>query len=168
MGGFNGNHEIALSAVERQKLEQGLRKTGILILKGSEIRLNQNIISLYGVDDPLSDWDNDADTAGNMEHTLNQLHINKNKYNILLSHRPEAFNAYSDFDLVLSGHAHGGQFRILLIGGIIAPGQGFFPKYDAGEYKKGRTTMIVSREIGNSIIPVRINNRPELIVINIS
>ena len=74
---------------------------------------------------------------------------------------------FSGFNLVLSGHAHGGQFRIPLVGGIIAPGQGFFPKYDAGEYKKGRTTMIVSRGIGNSIIPVRINNHPELIVTNI-
>ena len=90
-------------------------------------------------------------------------------YCILLSHRPEAFEAYQSegVDLVLSGHAHGGQFRLPLIGGIIAPNQGWFPKYDAGIYSQQNTTMIVSRGIGNSIIPVRINNRPEIVSVEL-
>ena len=70
-------------------------------------------------------------------------------------------------DLVLSGHAHGGQFRLPFIGGLIAPGQGIFPKYDAGAYSEKRTTMIVSRGIGNSIIPVRFNNRPEVVIVHL-
>jgi len=71
-------------------------------------------------------------------------------------------------DLVMSGHAHGGQFRLLFTGGIIAPGQGLFPKYDAGKYTRANTTMIVSRGIGNSIIPVRFNNRPEIVLVELN
>ena len=70
-------------------------------------------------------------------------------------------------DLVLSGHAHGGQFRLPFIGGVIAPNQGFFPKYDAGIYTQDKTAMVVSRGIGNSIIPVRFNNPPEIVVIEL-
>ena len=69
--------------------------------------------------------------------------------------------------LVLSGHAHGGQFRLPLIGGLVAPDQGFFPKYDAGLYRDGGTNMIVSRGIGNSIIPLRFNNRPEIVLVEL-
>lgn len=90
-------------------------------------------------------------------------------YKILLSHRPEFIDVYANnsIHLVLSGHAHGGQFRIPLVGGIIAPDQGFFPKYTEGLYKVKGTKMIVSRGLGNSIIPIRINNRPELLVITL-
>lgn len=70
--------------------------------------------------------------------------------------------------MVLSGHAHGGQFRLPFVGGIIAPNQGLFPKYDAGIYTKEQTTMIVSRGIGNSVIPVRFNNRPEVVMIELN
>lgn len=75
----------------------------------------------------------------------------------MLSHRPELFEIYvsSGIDLVLSGHAHGGQFRLPFIGGLIAPNQGLFLKYDAGLYTGGETNMVVSRGVGNSIIPVR-------------
>lgn len=70
-----------------------------------------------------------------------------------------------NIDLVLSGHAHGGQFRLPFIGRMFAPNQGIFPKYDAGLYTKGNTNMVVSRGLGNSIIPIRFNNRPEIVVI---
>lgn len=67
----------------------------------------------------------------------------------------------------MTGHAHGGQFRLPFIGGIIAHDQGFFPKYDAGLYEKDSTKMVVSRGVGNSIIRVRINNPAEIIVVGI-
>ena len=72
-----------------------------------------------------------------------------------------------DMDLVLTGHAHGGQFRLPLIGGLIAPNQGLFPKYNDGLYSEGNTNMIVSRGLGNSIIPFRFNNRPEVVLIEL-
>lgn len=94
--------------------------------------------------------------------------INQENYNILLAHRPELFDSYTNTenntfnpDLVLTGHAHGGQIRIFTHG-FIAPDQGLNPKYDAGIYQKGDTTMFVSRGIGNSILPLRINNKPHV------
>lgn len=70
----------------------------------------------------------------------------------------------ADIDLIFSGHAHGGQIRLPFVGGLFTPDQGFFPKYDAGLFAEGDTNMIISRGIGNSAFPVRINNRPEVIL----
>ena len=65
------------------------------------------------------------------------------------------------------GHSHGGQVRIPFIGGLVAPDQGLFPKYTSGYYTKDESTMYVSRGLGNSIIPIRIFNRPEIIVVTL-
>ena len=88
-------------------------------------------------------------------------------YKILLSHHPEYYVPYIKhlpIDLILSGHAHGGQIR-LFGQGIIAPGQGFFPKYTNGIYDE---RLIVSRGIGNQFIVPRFNNPPEIIIIKIN
>ena len=87
---------------------------------------------------------------------------------MLLSHRPELFDTYvsSGVDLVLSGHAHGGQFRFLQKG-FVAPNQGLLPEYTSGLYTLNGTQMIVSRGLGNSIIPMRVNNRPEVITVTL-
>jgi predicted MPP superfamily phosphohydrolase len=94
---------------------------------------------------------------------------------ILLAHHPELFEEYlMDLtrapDLILSGHAHGGQIRLPFIGGIFSPGQGKFPEYTDGVYydsERPGNRMIVSRGIGNSSFPFRINNRPEVIVVTL-
>lgn len=87
---------------------------------------------------------------------------------ILLSHRPEQIAEYAEqeVDLVFTGHAHGGQFRLpwLLPNGLNAPHQGFFPQYTNGRYDLGGTTEIVSRGLGPSVIPTRFYNRPNLVV----
>ena len=100
------------------------------------------------------------------KQAISELQNESDGFTVLLSHRPELFDLYvnTGVDLVFSGHAHGGQFRLPFVGGLVAPNQGFFPKYDAGQFIKENTTMIVSRGVGNSIIPVRFNNRPEIIV----
>ncbi len=100
---------------------------------------------------------------------LEKLDIRKEEFTVLLSHRPEFFEAYCrvDADIVLAGHAHGGQFRLNGVGGIYAPGQGLFPKYDAGVYHNVDTYMVVSRGLGNSSFPYRINNPPEIVVVDI-
>ena len=90
---------------------------------------------------------------------------------ILLAHEPQFFDKYASagYDLVLCGHAHGGQWRIPFTGiGLFAPGQGKFPKYTAGLHEKGGTKMIISRGLGNSEFPLRLFNRPEIIIIEIN
>lgn len=93
---------------------------------------------------------------------------------ILLAHRPELIEDYISTSnkiiphIIFCGHAHGGQFRIPILNkGIVAPGQGMFPKYTSGLYKFDKNAMIVSRGIGNSIIPVRIHNRPHLPIVEL-
>src|SRR5699024_4548454 len=103
-------------------------------------------------------------------HDIKNLSYDNDTYSILLSHRPELFATYvsAKVDLVFTGHAHGGQFRIPFIGGLVAPHQGLFPQYTFGIYEEKATKMIVSRGLGNSIIPLRINNHPELVVVKLS
>jgi predicted MPP superfamily phosphohydrolase len=165
-----GNHEA--NVLEYDGLKEGMIKLGVVVMEDIRIDLEKcgEKIALIGVNDPLfqSDYLFD-DTKSVMTNKLQDLTKHEDGFTILLSHRPELFEIYvdSDIDLVLSGHAHGGQFRLPFVGGIIAPNQGLFPKYDSGLYTKENTNMILSRGIGNSIIPVRINNRPEVILIEL-
>lgn len=167
----NGNHEAALSQYD--KLKAGLKSVGVIVLEDEAIQLEHNgsSVTLIGLSDPNFAIRNDVfdETPAMVSTILSDLMENENGYTILLSHRPELFETYVScgVDLVLSGHAHGGQFRLPLIGGLVAPDQGFFPKYDAGLYTDNDTNMVVSRGIGNSIIPVRFNNRPEVVLIEL-
>ena len=88
---------------------------------------------------------------------------------MVLSHRPELLSSYAKggVDLVFSGHAHGGQFILPLIGGLYAPGQGFFPKYTQGIITQDRTNLVISRGVGNSAFPFRLNNRPEVVLVTL-
>lgn len=164
-----GNHEAWIKE-QYTELEKGLIAEDVVVLHDSVIQMNRGseTIQISGLDDP--DF---TDRDIYIQESIVQTKISNmsllNEYCILLSHRPEIFEAYvsEEVDLVLSGHAHGGQFRIPFIGGIIAPNQGLFPEFDAGKYIKNNTTMIVSRGIGNSIIPVRFNNRPEIVMVEL-
>ena len=163
----NGNHESRVLG-EYEKLKQGLTDAGVTILENSsaDITIGDETISLIGINDPTFRMELVDDTMEqNIAHQLVSVISDNDNYKVLLAHRPEYFDVYAEnVDLVLSGHAHGGQFRIPFIGGLVAPGQGFFPEYYEGSYIEDNTEMIVSRGIGNSIIPFRINNKPEIIV----
>ena len=163
----NGNHESRVPE-EYKKLKQGLTDAGVTILENSsaDITIGDETISLIGINDPTFRMELVDDTMEqNIAHQLEDVIPDNDNYKVLLAHRPEYFDVYAgNVDLVLSGHAHGGQFRIPFIGGLVAPGQGFFPEYYEGSHIKENTEMIVSRGIGNSIIPFRINNKPEIIV----
>lgn len=163
----NGNHESRVSG-EYEKLKQGLTDAGVTILENSsaDITIGDEAITLIGINDPTFCMEFVDDTMEqNIAHQLVNVIPDNDNYKVLLAHRPEYFDVYAgNVDLVLSGHAHGGQFRIPFIGGLVAPGQGFFPEYYEGSHIKENTEMIVSRGIGNSIIPFRINNKPEIIV----
>ena len=113
--------------------------------------------------------ESEAEYEEQIHRRLQALEIEKDDFTILLSHRPELYEEYGkiDADLVLTGHAHGGQIRIDGIGGIYAPTQGLFPKYTEGVFVEGDMHMVVSRGLGNSGFPYRINNPPEIVIIDI-
>ena len=157
---------------EYDELKEGLTELGVVVLEDERVELEQSgeIITLLGVNDPSFQTDyllGDDETL--MQGKLQELVSDYDGYAVLLSHRPELYEVYveSGADLVLSGHAHGGQFRLPFVGGLVAPNQGFFPEYDAGLYTKDNTHMLVSRGIGNSLLPFRINNCPEVILIEL-
>lgn len=166
-----GNHEVWLDENEYNELIDKLTDSGIIILQNESVTLKRNNerVRLVGVDDPSFNADYLLDEVSVMNSNLSELIKNNADYTVLLSHRPELFNVYvsGNVDLVLSGHAHGGQFRLPFLGGVVAPGQGLFPKYDSGCFTENATNMIVSRGIGNSIIPFRINNGPEIILVEL-
>lgn len=159
----NGNHESRTplySDLLTQLVDLGVHD---LNDKTVTITFNDAEIDLIGISDPSFNTDNTVDSVANKIENLTNDNEN---LKILLSHRPELFEIYSvtDVDLVFSGHAHGGQIRIPFIGGIVAPNQGLFPKLTQGIQTIDDTSLIISRGIGNSIFPFRINNQPELVV----
>ena len=91
----------------------------------------------------------------------------KEDFRILMAHTPYYFDTYAEYgaDLVLSGHIHGGIVRFPLLGGLISPQMELFPEYDAGVYEKNGAMMVVTRGLGTHFPPIRIANRPELIVL---
>ena len=139
------------------------------------ITVNGETINLCGVDDPdaymLAETGDNQNALRFEEQLAHVKELSQNgHYTILISHRPEFFDLYTahKFDLVLCGHAHGGQWRIPgILNGVFAPNQGFFPKYAGGKYQAGETTMIVSRGLAKETTWVpRFYNRPELVVID--
>ena len=168
-----GNHEHWSGEAAFAVKMDILKKHGVHILSGicETLSINGQSINICGVDDP------DAHAGNKQEAFLAQLDEVKRlsdngHYTILLSHRPEYFGAYAEqgFDLVLSGHAHGGQWRIpLILNGLYAPDQGWFPEHAGGKYVQGETTMIVSRGLARESTRIpRIFNRPELVCIELS
>lgn len=156
-----GNHEARIDAY--RELEAGLRQVGVIVLRNEAVTLEEkgDSLLLLGIDDPA---------FGSYDAMDDQLkELSGQGYTVLLSHRPERFETYcaNQMDLVLSGHAHGGQMRLPWVGGLVAPNQGLFPQYDAGCHTQGKTSMIVSRGLGNSIAPLRVNNRPEVISVKL-
>ena len=154
-----GNHESWSGKFPQ--LEEKLLHAGVFVLRNEQtlVNIGGETINLIGVDDPtfLSEEEELAAIVNSQYH--------EEQFNLLLSHRPELLSLYEKMDLVLTGHAHGGQIRLPFIGGMVAPDQGFMPKYTAGMYKNEDTVMIVNRGLGNSIIPQRIFNRPEIVEI---
>lgn len=155
-----GNHEYWLSDEEQKELKDVLEASGVILLENESITITKGTSSFV-----LSGL-NDNSLLGD---TLQSMKLDSDKLNILLAHEPQYLSNYSScgVDLVLSGHAHGGQFILPFIGAVYAPDQGFRPKYTEGRYTAGQTTMFVSRGLGNSVIPVRLFNFPEVVCIRL-
>ncbi len=166
----SGNHE-AWSG-KWQEIADQLTGAGVYMVDDSAIELSKggSTIQILGLSDPaflIKEFEVGAKTS-EMAERLNQWSSIR-EFKILLTHRPELFDLYSEnhMDLIFAGHAHGGQFRIPFIGGVFSPNQGFFPEYTSGRHSMDLSTMYVSRGLGNSLIPIRINNRPEIVAVTL-
>lgn len=164
----SGNHEARIPAAY-EALKAGLKKAGATVLENQWAVLERkgDAITLLGLCDPsFGAALVGGDESAAAEAALAPLLQETEGYRVLLCHRPELFSLYAaaGVDVAFCGHAHGGQIRLPFIGGLYAPGQGLFPAYDGGLYAQGNTAMVVSRGLGNSIFPLRIHNRPEIIL----
>ena len=174
----NGNHEY------RMKLDSDmyddryyvirdyLTEAGVVFLEDETIALEKDnaCIQLSGLEiDRVYYRKTDRVTMGKslMAHHLGN--CNKSLYNILLAHNPVYFHRYAGWgaDMVLSGHVHGGMIRIPSLGGLVSTNIELFPKYDSGMYRYKNSMLLVSRGMGAHTINLRINNNPELVVLNI-
>lgn len=159
-----GNHEWKSGEVERICGE--MERLGVTVLHGDSFFLSNGqgqMVAICGIDDP------NVGAAGQLEQVGES--VDPETFTVLMSHRPERIDEYLSysFDLILCGHAHGGQWRLPgLINGLLAPNQGLFPKYAGGQYDFEDTTMIVSRGLARESTRVpRIYNPPELVVVDI-
>jgi len=160
-----GNHEIWSNKYEEVKIM--LKKYKVIILDNRNYIENE--LNFIGLVDPSTNFKDGSKVTylDSQDDYLTKL-ANINSYNLLLAHRPEFFLEYAkhNLDLILCGHAHGGQFRFFNRG-IYAPNQGLLAKYTAGEYYEKKSKMIVSRGLGNSRFPLRLFNNFELVVIDL-
>jgi predicted MPP superfamily phosphohydrolase len=169
-----GNHEYW--SLEFAEMCDIMRENGVTVLEGEweTIELRGQKLNICGVDDP--DVDRFDKTTVRFAKQLEYVKAasENGEYTILLSHRPELADEYAGdaFDLVLAGHAHGGQWRIPgLVNGLFAPNQGKFPKYAGGRYEidDTGTVMIVSRGLARETTRIpRVFNRPELVIVDLT
>ncbi|MBO4351483.1 MAG: metallophosphoesterase [Proteobacteria bacterium] len=173
-----GNHEYWSGKDGFARKMAALKKWGVIRLSGemASINIKGSRLNICGIDDPYA-WNRKISYLEHAEGSLNaQLAYvaaqpRDGAYTILLTHRPELLDTYSQygFDLVLAGHAHGGQWRIPgILNGVYAPNQGIIPKLAGGLYEQNGTIMIVSRGLARESTWVpRIYNRPELVIIEL-
>lgn len=169
-----GNHEGELSLKLKSEITAFLKENGVIVLDNDYISIEKNNekINLYG----LCYTQKYYSYKGGKKHIITENYIknklgtiDKNKYNILLTHNPLFFDAYSGygFDLTLSGHVHGGLIRLPFIGGILSPERKFFPQYSAGVYEKGNSKLVVSRGLSRGTKGFRLFNRPDVVSITL-
>lgn len=157
-----GNHEYWLSKDDQTRLIHGIVQAGGIILD------NENVdISVGNSNFCLIGLDENSLTSNTLKNMMEK--IENSNLSVVLAHEPQYLSQYAltGCDLVLAGHAHGGQFVLPFLGAVVAPDQGFFPQYTSGKHQEKQTTMYISRGLGNSIIPVRLFNAPEIVCIEL-
>ena len=165
----SGNHEYRTHDIDG--IKDFIRSAGAAVLEGDcvSLTLEGQTIQICGVDDPEGVGQETMD----LQLTQAAAQADPTLFTILLSHRPELidqYRSYGVFDLILSGHAHGGQWRIPgLLNGLLAPNQGFFPQYAGGRYDFPDCTFLVSRGLARESTSIpRLFNNPELVIIEIT
>lgn len=165
----DGNHENWLPPADYQQVIHRITQHGVQVIHGKQIPIARSNVVIHGVSDP---------DGGKFAQDLKAVtdNLNPKNVNVLLTHRPERIDEYRahPFDVILSGHAHGGQWRVpFLINGVYAPNQGLLPKYAGGLYefddaKFGKVKFVISRGLARESTRVpRIFNRPELVFITL-
>lgn len=163
----SGNHEAWTG--EMDALYQQTEEAGVTVLRMSSgvLTVRGQRIALCGIPDPYEMVFSGApDTEEQIRQALED--VDSADFTVLLAHRPELLAKYAQFplDLVVSGHAHGGQVRIPgVLNGLYAPNQGWFPKLAGGAYTQDGTTLIVSRGLAVRTRLPRIFNRPEVVLV---
>ncbi|GEK34561.1 metallophosphoesterase [Kurthia sibirica] len=157
---IDGNHEIAINKVA--EIQSAVEKIGVTVLNNEAVPLQKGheMITIVGISDPLSG----EKTEDMLAHALHQ--TTPQSFKLLLAHRSEFSRVYAQYgiDLAFTGHAHGGQVRIPGVGGVIDHQLNLFPKHLEGVEHTGGLTQVISRGLGNSLFPLRIFNRPEIVV----
>ena len=170
-----GNHEYYYVEAGHDDLQEDLEEAGAVVLnyQSVDVKVNGNSIRLgglyeYGFDTSMQSAEENQKVISYLEE-----YVDTDRYLVMCAHRPESFYPWDmadqwGIDLVLSGHLHGGQAIIPGIGGLYNPLDGFFPKYDYGQYKLGNSDMIITRGLGSNpkILP-RFNNPPEIAVVDV-
>ena len=168
---ITGNHEPRIEGIET--VIQTLESQGVIVLRNKAIRLEyqDTPIEFVGMEDAsfYTEIREKDVMIPLIKPYFDALLTETDVFRVLLSHRPEMIPFYSayPFDVGFSGHAHGGQWRIPLVGPLFAPEQGFFPKFTEGLHKTSYGTMIVSRGLGYSKLRFRLRNRPELVMVTL-
>ena len=164
-----GNHEWAVGGVPR--LKGILTECGVTVLSNQYVTLERNGDSLVlaGVDDPngYADQKTPEELYGEIQREAGDL------CTILLAHRNDRFDQYAaaGYDLVISGHAHGGIVRLPFTDGLLGTDRKLFPTWTAGVYTLGDSTLFISRGLGNNTVPIhgfRLFNRPDLAVLELT
>lgn len=159
-----GNHELRTD--DKTACKKIFRDYGVSVVESENhtVTINGQTMDICGLEDLFAGDDEFQRQIGVLKN------FKSDHYSILISHHAEFVGLYKemDFDLIFSGHAHGGQWRIpYFLNGVFAPGQGFFPKYAGGLYTHNNTTQIVGRGLVKFYVIPRIFNRPELVVLDI-
>lgn len=172
-----GNHEERLRRRPEkypdgayEKLTALLNEIGTPIIINECVHIDEAGVDLYGLDLEHQYFRKFITRHIPDDYLEDKLGVtNKSNYSILIAHNPEHFKAYAKWgaDLVLSGHVHGGIIRLPFLGGVISPALKLFPKYDGGLFIEGNSKMILSRGLGSHTIPIRVNNKAEVIEITL-
>lgn len=156
----HGNHEVSTNNLV--EIDTKMKELGVHVLNNrvENIQKNGATIQIVGIDDPLDGKTADEMLSETMKNTY------KDKFQILLAHRPEDYKVYEKYgmNLTFNGHEHGGQIRIPGIGGLFNHQFNLFPAHIDGVEQIGGLTQIISRGLGNTRRLIRLFNRPEIVV----
>lgn len=171
-----GNHEQKTKLYPEEfgalyeSYKERLQKAGVTFLVNEKVFLPDCGVELYGIEverEYYRKFKKKEMPSAYMASLLGN--TEKEKFNLLIAHNPDYFDAYAEWgaDLTVSGHVHGGLMKLPFLGGVISPRLVLFPEYDGGEFVKKGKTMILSRGLGTHTLPIRIFNPGELVVLHL-